>query len=116
MTQESRGAKPNDETIPKLTVGQLVEDPHLGVTLRRLSGQDGLDRPLNHPRGCRKTGSLSLATTTASCRRECGFLGQTELSYLNALGHDAQRRFTWLFLPRALVRGGLGRATHGARS
>jgi len=42
MTDENRGARPNAETIPTLTVGQLVADPNLGLTLRRLSGQGNL--------------------------------------------------------------------------
>src|SRR5258708_31576698 len=50
MPEESHEARTSDETIPRLTVGQLVEDPSLGVKLRRIAGHGGLERPLNHPR------------------------------------------------------------------
>ncbi len=109
MTDENRAARPNDETIPKLTVGQLVEDPHLGVTLRRLSGQDALDRPLNHPR-VQKNGLALAGHHDGVVPTRVQLLGQTELSYLNALGLEARslasRGFFSLGLSCVVVSGG----------
>ena len=48
--EESRDAGVHSDTIPKLTVGQLLEDPQLSVSLKRVAGEAGLDRPLRHPR------------------------------------------------------------------
>ncbi len=109
MTEESRGARPNDETIPKLTVGQLVADPHLGVTLRRLAGEGALDRPLNHPR-VQKNGLALAGHHDGVVPTRVQLLGQTELSYLNALGHEARsvasRGFFSLGLSCVVVSGG----------
>jgi HPr kinase/phosphorylase len=109
MGDESRGARPNDETIPKLTVGQLVQDPHLGVSLRRLSGEDSLDRPLNHPR-VQKNGLALAGHHDGVVPTRVQLLGQTELSYLGALGHEARsvasRGFFSLGLSCVVVSGG----------
>ncbi len=109
MEKDTGGAKPNNETIPKLTVGQLVEDPRLGVTLRRLAGEEGLDRPLNHPR-VQKNGLALAGHHDGVVPTRVQLLGQTELSYLNALGLEARglasRGFFSLGLSCVVVSGG----------
>ena len=109
MPEESREAGTQKDTIPKLTVRELAEDPQLAVTLRRLAGEDGLDRPLRHPR-VQKNGLALAGHYQGVVPTRVQLLGETELSYLDSLTPDARsvaaRGFLSLGLSCVVVTGG----------
>ena len=78
-----------DESVLELTVRQLLEAPDLGITLRRVAGDEGLDRPLRHPR-VQKSGLALAGHKHGVVPTRVQVLGETELSYLDSLGHDAR--------------------------
>ncbi|HLK40249.1 MAG TPA: HPr(Ser) kinase/phosphatase, partial [Polyangiaceae bacterium] len=89
MPEDTRDAAAPEEAPPKLTTGQLVEDPQLGIALRRLAGEGGLDRPLRHPR-VQKNGLALVGHYHGVVPTRVQLLGETELSYLDSLSHDAR--------------------------
>jgi HPr kinase/phosphorylase len=89
MPEESRDAATPNEAVPKLTVRQLAEDPQLGLKLRRIAGEAGLDRPLRHPR-VQKNGLALVGHYQGVVPTRVQLLGETELSYVDALSHDAR--------------------------
>src|SRR5258708_28618994 len=89
MPEESRDAATPNEALQKLTVRQLAEDSQLGVTLRRIAGEAGLDRPLRHPR-VQKNGLALVGHFQGVVPTRVQLLGETELSYLDSLSHDAR--------------------------
>ncbi len=84
MTADTR-----DESVPELTVRQLLAAPELGIPLRRLAGDEGLDRPLRHPR-VQKNGLALAGHKHGVVPTRVQVLGETELSYLDSLSHDAR--------------------------
>jgi HPr kinase/phosphorylase len=89
MGEESREVGAQSDTIPKLTVREVAEDPQLTVGLRRLAGEAGLDRPLRHPR-IQKNGLALAGHHEGVVPTRVQLLGETELSYLNSLSNDAR--------------------------
>jgi HPr kinase/phosphorylase len=106
---DSRDAGAPNETIPELTVRQLVDEPQLAVTLRRVAGEAGLDRPLRHPR-VQKNGLALAGHYHGVVPTRVQVLGETELSYLDSLSHDARsvaaRGFFSLGLSCVVISGG----------
>jgi HPr kinase/phosphorylase len=82
-------ARAPEETVPMLSVGQLVVDPHLQIALTRLGGEEGLNRPVRHPR-IQKSGLALAGHYDGVVPSRVQLLGQTELSYLDALSGDAR--------------------------
>jgi HPr kinase/phosphorylase len=109
MSDDSRHRTPRKELVQKLTVRQLVEDPHLGVGLRMLAGEAGLERPLCHPR-VQKNGLALAGHYHGLVPTRVQVLGETELSYLDSLTLDARgvatRGFLSLGLSCVVVTGG----------
>src|SRR6185312_2903948 len=109
MSEGSRGKAPPKETVPQLTVRQLIEDPQLAVGLRPLAGEAGLDRPLCHPR-VQKNGLALAGHFHGVVPTRVQVLGETELSYLDSLTQDARsvaaRGFFSLGLSCVIVTGG----------
>jgi HPr kinase/phosphorylase len=83
------GTGTRDETVPALTTGQLAADPHLQIDLTRLAGEQGLERPLRHPR-IQKNGLALAGHYDGVVPTRVQLLGQTELSYLDALSQEAR--------------------------
>src|SRR5580704_7387650 len=108
MPVDSRdaGAK---ETVPSLTVRQLADDPQLSIRLRRVAGDEGLERPLRHPR-VQKNGLALAGHYHGVVPTRVQLLGETELSYLDSLTPDARsvavRAFLALGLSCIVVTGG----------
>ena len=102
-------ADTRDENVPELTVRQLLEGPALAITLRRVAGEAGLDRPLRHPR-VQKNGLALAGHYHGVVPTRIQVLGETELSYLDSLSHDARsvaaRGFFALGLSCVVVSGG----------
>jgi HPr kinase/phosphorylase len=109
MPEERRGPGAQGETIPELTVRQLVEDPELAIRLTRVAGEAGLDRPLRHPR-VQKNGLALAGHYHGVVPTRVQVLGETELSYLASLSNEARsvaaRGFFSLGLSCVVVSGG----------
>jgi HPr kinase/phosphorylase len=109
MPEESRAAGTSNETIPELSVRELVEDPQLAIRIRRLAGETGLDRPLRHPR-VQKNGLALAGHFHGVVPTRVQVLGETELSYLDSLDNEARgvaaRGFFSLGLSCVIVTGG----------
>ena len=109
MPDEGQASGASAPTIPELTVRQLAEDPRLNVRLRRVAGEAGLDRPLRHPR-VQKSGLALAGHFHGVVPTRVQVLGETELSYLNALDNEARsvaaRGFFSLGLSCVIVTGG----------
>jgi HPr kinase/phosphorylase len=73
----------------ELGVGALVDDPHLGIALRRVAGEGGLERPIRHPR-VQKCGLALAGHFHGVVPTRVQVLGETELSYLEALAPDVR--------------------------
>jgi HPr kinase/phosphorylase len=78
-----------DESVLEVTVRQLLEAPDLGISLRRVAGEEGLDRPLRHPR-VQKNGLALAGHKHGVVPTRVQVLGETELSYLDSLSGDAR--------------------------
>jgi HPr kinase/phosphorylase len=78
---------PTMSAVPELTVRSLLDDQHLGIRLRRLAGEAGLDRPLRHPR-VQKAGLALAGHFHGVVPTRVQILGETELSYLDSLGGE----------------------------
>jgi HPr kinase/phosphorylase len=73
----------------EVTVRQLVEDPELSIRLERVAGEAGLDRPLRHPR-VQKNGLALVGHVHGVVPTRVQVFGDTELSYLDSLSHEAR--------------------------
>src|SRR5580692_8991297 len=89
MRDEARPTGSSGQSIPELTVRQLVEDPQLAIELVRLAGEAGLDRPLRHPR-VQKNGLALAGHYQGVVPTRLQVLGETELSYLSSLTNEAR--------------------------
>jgi HPr kinase/phosphorylase len=109
MRDEARPTGASGQTIPELTVRQLVEDPQLTLELVRVAGEAGLDRPLRHPR-VQKNGLALAGHFQGVVPTRVQVLGETELSYLDSLSNEARsvaaRGFFSLGLSCVVLSGG----------
>ena len=109
MGDKQREPGAQGDTIPELTVRQLVEDPQMAIDLRRVAGEAGLDRPLRHPR-VQKNGLALAGHYHGVVPTRVQVLGETELSYLDSLSNEARsvaaRGFFSMGLSCVVVSGG----------
>ncbi|MDP9148831.1 MAG: HPr(Ser) kinase/phosphatase [Myxococcota bacterium] len=109
MTKNSRDVVASGETLPELTVGRLASDEYLSIELRLVTGQDGLGRPLRHPR-VQKNGLALAGHFHGVVPTRVQVVGETELSYLDTLGEEASsvaaRGYFSLGLSCVVVTGG----------
>jgi HPr kinase/phosphorylase len=109
MRDEARPTGASGQTIPELTVRQLVEDPQLAIRMVRVAGEAGLDRPLRHPR-VQKNGLALAGHFQGVVPTRVQVLGETELSYLDSLSNEARsvaaRGFFSLGLSCVVISGG----------
>jgi HPr kinase/phosphorylase len=109
MRDEARPTGASGQTIPELTVRQLVEDPQMAIRLVRVAGEAGLDRPLRHPR-VQKNGLALAGHFQGVVPTRVQVLGETELSYLDSLSNEARsvaaRGFFSLGLSCVVISGG----------
>src|ERR1700689_2782791 len=98
-----------DDTMPELPVREVVEDTNLAITVRRVAGEAGLDRPLRHPR-VQKNGLALAGHFHGVVPTRVQLLGETELSYLDSLSHEgrsvAARGYFSMGLSCVVVTGG----------
>jgi HPr kinase/phosphorylase len=109
MTDERHDHGLPKDAFPKLAVRALAQDPQLGVPLRLVAGESGLDRPLHHPR-VQKNGLALVGHYQGVVPTRVQVLGETELSYIESLTPDARsvaaRGFLALGLSCVVVTGG----------
>ncbi|MGD0527666.1 MAG: HPr(Ser) kinase/phosphatase [Polyangiaceae bacterium] len=109
MGESKREPGAQGDTIPELTVRQLVEDPQMAIDLRRVAGEAGLDRPLRHPR-VQKNGLALAGHFHGVVPTRVQLLGETELSYLDSLSHEgrsvAARGYFSMGLSCVIITGG----------
>jgi HPr kinase/phosphorylase len=82
-------AASNPPPMTEVSIGDLVSDPRLGLKLTRLAGEAGLGRPVRHPR-VQKSGLALAGHYYGVVPTRIQVLGETELSYLDALGVEAR--------------------------
>ena len=73
----------------EVTAGAMAHDPQLAIKLRRVAGEAGLGRPIRHPR-VQKSGLALAGHAFGVVPTRVQVLGETELSYLDALTPDAR--------------------------
>jgi HPr kinase/phosphorylase len=73
----------------ELSAGALASDPHLGIVLKRLAGESGLERPIRHPR-VQKSGLALAGHFQGVVPTRVQVLGETEVSFLEAK-NEAER-------------------------
>ncbi len=109
MRDDPRPTGASGQTVPELTVRQLVEDPQLAIRLVRVAGEAGMDRPLRHPR-VQKNGLALAGHFQGVVPTRVQVLGETELSYLDSLSNEtrsvAARGFFSLGLSCVVISGG----------
>ena len=109
MSGDTRDDGAPKEATPQLTVRQLVEDSSLSIELDRRAGEAGLDRPLRHPR-VQKNGLALAGHYEGVVPTRVQVFGETEVSYLDSLSHEARsvaaRGFFALGLSMVVVTGG----------
>ena len=79
----------NPPPMAEVSVGDVVSDARLGLKLTRLAGEAGLGRPVRHPR-VQKSGLALAGHFYGVVPTRIQVLGETELSYLDALTPDAR--------------------------
>jgi HPr kinase/phosphorylase len=74
-----------------LTVAHLLAEPRLKATLRLVAGEEGRDRPVDHPR-VQKPGLALAGHTHGVVPTRVQILGETELTFLEGLSVEEQRQ------------------------
>lgn len=75
----------------EIRVVQMATDSRLGIHLRRVAGESGLDRPIRHPR-VQKSGLVLAGHYHGVVPTRVQLLGETEMSYLDTLDADSRSR------------------------
>jgi HPr kinase/phosphorylase len=91
VTAGGRGRAASERPSPTLAVRSLIDDPGLGIDLTLLAGADGLGRVIEHTR-IQKSGLALCGHFHGIVPSRVQVLGQTELSYLEALPQADRRR------------------------
>jgi HPr kinase/phosphorylase len=81
--------KSSPPPMADVTIGELVADQRVGIGLTRLAGAAGLDRPVRHPR-IQKSGLALAGHFHGVVPTRVQVLGETELSFLEALAAEAR--------------------------
>ncbi|MDB4278948.1 HPr(Ser) kinase/phosphatase, partial [Deltaproteobacteria bacterium] len=74
-----------------ITVGHLLAEPRLQPILRLVAGEEGRDRPVDHPR-VQKPGLALAGHTHGVVPTRVQILGETELTFLEGLSVEEQRQ------------------------
>lgn len=83
-------AAPASTSRPGITVRDLLGDRSLGLDIRLIAGERGLERRIAHAR-IQKSGLVLVGHTHGLVPERVQILGETELSYIVALQVEAQR-------------------------
>jgi HPr kinase/phosphorylase len=85
----SSGSTSSPPPSPPCTTEAMASDPRLGLELRLCAGKAGLSRPIRHPR-VQKSGLALAGHYHGVVPTRVQVLGETELSYLDAIGGEAR--------------------------
>ncbi|MBW1831385.1 MAG: HPr(Ser) kinase/phosphatase [Deltaproteobacteria bacterium] len=94
MTQSSpseRGVLASMRVEHGITVAHLLVEPRLQAILRLVAGEEGRDRPVDHPR-VQKPGLALAGHTHGVVPTRVQILGETELTFLEELSPEEQRQ------------------------
>jgi HPr kinase/phosphorylase len=83
--------EPPNNDVRALSVAALLEDADLGLEVRLLAGATGLERKITHPR-IQKSGLALAGHMHGIVPTRIQILGETELSYIDKLDVEAQKR------------------------
>src|SRR5438552_388749 len=86
----AEAAAPPSTNRTGITVRELLGDRVLGLDVRLVAGEGGLDRRIAHAR-IQKSGLVLVGHSHGLVPERVQILGETELSYINALPPEAQR-------------------------
>jgi HPr kinase/phosphorylase len=96
---------------PGITIRELLDDPGLSLKMRIVAGRSGLGRVVKHAR-IQKSGLVFVGHTHGLVPERVQVLGETELSYIEALPEEQQREVAkYLFS----LKPGLVLVTRGVR-
>jgi HPr kinase/phosphorylase len=84
-----RAAEPSSR--PGITIRELLADPRLGLTVQLAAGSAGLERRIAHAR-IQKSGLVLVGHTHGLVPERVQVLGETELSYIEALSPEKQQQ------------------------
>lgn len=84
-------ADESEQTSRQIATRELLEDESLGLALRLVAGSGGLHRPIAHPR-IQKSGLGLAGHFHGLVPTRIQILGETEMSYLEALDDERRRR------------------------
>lgn len=87
--------------LNEIAVRDFATDPRLGLRLDLVAGTRGMDRPVLHPR-VQKSGLALAGHFQGVVPGRVQLLGDTELSYLDALSHEARSEASRGFLALGL--------------
>lgn len=76
---------------PSISVGRLLDDERLGLSVRLIAGHDGLTRTIQHPR-IQKSGLAMVGHLHGLVPTRVQILGETELSFVESLDAPARQR------------------------
>ena len=82
--------EPPENAARSITVRALLDDPALELNVRLVGGAAGLDRVIAHPR-IQKSGLVLVGHTHGLVPERVQILGETELSYIEALTPERLR-------------------------
>lgn len=77
--------------LREITTGELASDSELALELTRIAGEAGLGRPIRHPR-VQKSGLALANHFYGLVPTRVQVLGETEMSYLDTLGHESRSK------------------------
>ncbi len=83
--------EPPNNTERSLSVRALLDDPSLGLKLRLVAGAQGLERLVSHPR-IQKSGLALVGHLHGIVPSRIQVLGETELSFIQSLPPERQRK------------------------
>ena len=93
VTQSSSsrpGGLPSMRVESGITVADLLAEPRLHAILRLVAGEEGRDRPVDHPR-VQKPGLALAGHTHGVVPTRVQILGETELTFLEGLSPEERR-------------------------
>jgi HPr kinase/phosphorylase len=89
MAEGASGTTSSPPPSPPCTTEAMASDARLGLELRLCAGKAGLTRPIRHPR-VQKSGLALAGHYHGVVPTRVQVLGETELSYLDAIGGEAR--------------------------
>lgn len=91
MSGGGAGGASESGGLREISAGDFASDKDLAIELTRVAGEAGLGRPVRHPR-VQKSGLALASHYYGVVPTRVQVLGETELSYLDTLGHEGRSK------------------------